>query len=417
MNYEQCECIVTIATFSAYHIFLLDKARLSALLESNSRCSLYRSLLWRLTRKTCRGVSCTLPLVQSRAARLSPLLRFGDKIKEAHARYDTNRVHLFAEMKILQSISMLYCACYAVTGHAQAYPNKPIRLIVPYAAGGNGDILARVDAQMLAEGLRQQVVVDNRVGANGIIGTDLCAKAPPDGYTLLYAGNGHATNPALYDKLPYDSIKDFDAISLVASSPLVLAVTNSLPVTSVKELIALAKAQPHKLTFATAGTGSSGHLSAILFNTMAGLDILHVPYRSVSQATTDLISGQIQVMFPSFTSALPHLKARRVRALAVTSAQRSALLPDMPTVAEAGVAGYQMTIWNGILAPAHLPKPIVARLNAQLQTIANDRDVKERFASIGADPDHSTPEALNAFIKLEIAKWDKLLRAAGVRID
>jgi len=185
----------------------------------------------------------------------------------------------------------------------------------------------------------------------------------------------------------------------------------------VKELIVMAKAQPRMLTFATAGTGSSGHLSAILFNSMAGLDMLHVPYKSVAQATTDLISGQIQVMFPSFTSVLPHLKARRVRALAVTSAQRSALLPDMPTVAEGGVVGYQMTIWNGILGPAHMPQPIIAKLNAQLQAIASERDAKERFASIGADSDYSTPEALNTFLKLEIAKWNKILRAVDARIE
>lgn len=300
---------------------------------------------------------------------------------------------------------------------AQTYPTKPIRLIVPYAPGGNADILARVDAQKLAEAFGQQVVVDNRVGANGIVGTDLCAKAPPDGYTLLYVASGHATNPTLYGKLPYDSIKDFDPIGFTASSPLLVAVALNVPAKSVKELIALAKAQPRKLNYATAGTASSGHLSAILFNTMAGLEIVHVPYKSVAQATTDLIGGQIQVMFPSITSVLPHVKANRVRSLAITSAQRSALLPDIPTVAESGLPGYDMTIWNGILAPARIPKPIVARLNAQLREISQAPDVKARFASIGADPMYGTPEALSAFIKSEIIKWDKILRAAGVRID
>ena len=309
------------------------------------------------------------------------------------------------------------CAHAAARDSGSSYPSKPIRLIVPYAPGGNGDILARVNAQKLAESLDQQVVVDNRVGANGIVGTDMCAKALPDGYTLLYVASGHATNPALYGKLPYDTLRDFEPVGLTASSPLLVAVALNVPAKSIKELIALARSQPKKLNYATAGAASSGHLSAILFNTMAGLEIVHVPYKSVAQATTDLIGGQIQVMFPSVTSVLPHVKANRVRALAITSAQRSALLPDMPTVAESGLAGYEMSIWNAILAPARTPKNIVAKLNTQLRDIAQAPDVKERFASIGADTLHGTPEALAAFLKVEITKWDKILRAAGVRLD
>jgi tripartite-type tricarboxylate transporter receptor subunit TctC len=300
---------------------------------------------------------------------------------------------------------------------AQTYPVKPVRLIVPYAPGGNGEILARVYAEKLAGALGQQVVVDNRAGANGIIGTELCAKAFPDGYTLLFAASGHVTNPSLYGKLPYDSVRDFAAIGHTASSPLLITVALTVPAKSVNELIALARAQPGKLNYGTAGTASSGHLSAILLGTMAKVDIVHVPYKSVATATTDLIAGQIQLMFPSLPSALPHVKAGRVRALAITTAQRSPLLPEMPAVAESGLPGYAVSIWTGMLGPAGLPRPIVVTLNAHLRDIARSADVRERFASLGADPLWSTPEALSAFIRTETAKWNSILRSAGVRPD
>lgn len=312
------------------------------------------------------------------------------------------------------------CAAFVLcsgSAGAQQYPTKPIRLIVPYAVGGNADILARIVGQKLSDAFGEQVVVDNRPGANGIIGTDLCAKAPPDGYTLVYVGSGHATNPALYAKPPFDPIKDFEAIGLTASSPLLVAVTPSVPVKSIQELIAYARAKPGALSYGTAGTASSGHLSAILFNTMNGLEIVHVPYKSLALATTDLISARIQVLYPSITSALPHVKTGRVRALAITSARRSPLVPDLPTVAEAGVPGYEMVIWNGMLAPAHTPKSIIKRLNAELRAMAQAVEVKERLASMGADTAYSTPEAFNAFINSEIARWGKILKASGVRID
>lgn len=300
---------------------------------------------------------------------------------------------------------------------AQSYPARPIRLIVPYAIGGNGDILGRIVGQKLSDAFGKQVVIDNRPGANGIIGTDLCAKAAPDGHTLVYVASGHATNPALYASVPFDPIKDFEAVGLTATSPLLVAVTPGLPVKSINELIAHAKAKPGALSYGTAGAASSGHLAAILFNTLNNVDIVHVSYKSLAQATTDLVGGRIQVMYPSITSALPHVKAGRVHALAITSARRSALVPELPTVAEAGVPGYEMAIWNGMLAPAHTPKPIIAKLNAELRAFAQAPDVKERLASMGADTAYSTPDTFQAFIKSEIARWGKILRASGVRID
>jgi tripartite-type tricarboxylate transporter receptor subunit TctC len=334
-------------------------------------------------------------------------------------------VHLLADMlrwgtRLRWSpvlVAVLTIAAIQDPAPAQDYPIRPIRLIVPYAAGGNGDILGRIVGQKLADALGKQVVIDNRPGANGIVGTDLCAKAPPDGYTLVYVSSGHATNPALYASVPYDPIKDFDAIGLAATSPLLVAVTPSLPVKSIGELIAYARAKPGTLSYGTAGTASSGHLAAILFTTLNQVDIVHVSYKSLPQATTDLIGGRIQVMYPSITSALPHVKAGRVRALAITSAQRSGLVPDLPTVAEAGVPGYEMVIWNGMLAPLRTPRPVVAKLNAHLRAFAEAPDVTARLASMGAETAYSTPAAFDAFIKNEIAKWGKILKAAGVRLD
>lgn len=300
---------------------------------------------------------------------------------------------------------------------AQHYPLRPVRLIVPFAAGGNADILARILAQKLGEALGQQVVADNRGGANGVIGTDLAAKAPPDGHTLLFIASGHAINPGLYAKLPFDPIKDFSPVGQVGTTPLILTVTNALPVRTVKELAAVAGSKPGQLSFATQGNGSPGHLAGVLFNSANGIDIVHVPYKSTAQAITDLTGGRVQVMYPSMTAVLPHVKAGKLRAIAITSRQRSRLVPELPTVAESGLKGYEAGIWNGVLAPARTPKPIITRLNTAIVNIVKAPDVTERIMGMGADPMTGTPEQFGAFIASEINKWGKVIKDAGVRVD
>jgi tripartite-type tricarboxylate transporter receptor subunit TctC len=306
---------------------------------------------------------------------------------------------------------------FSAAAASQAYPEKPIRLIVPFAAGGNADILARIIGQKLGETLGQQVIVDNRGGANGVIGTDLAAKAAPDGHTLLFIASGHAINPGLYAKLPFDPVRDFAAISLVGSTPLILAVNAALPAKTVKELIALAKRRPGELSYASQGNGSPGHLAGALLNNINKINILHVPYKSTAQAITDLTSGQVQVMYPSMTSVLPHIKAGKLRGLAITSRRRSALAPELPTMVESGVPGYEASIWNGMLAPAATPKAIITKLNAAVVRIIAIPEVKQRIAGLGADPMTSTPEEFGAFIAAEIKKWGKVIKDAGVRID
>ncbi|MBI3069461.1 MAG: tripartite tricarboxylate transporter substrate binding protein [Betaproteobacteria bacterium] len=323
---------------------------------------------------------------------------------------------MWRHLSPIMSVVLLASAA-AGANAAEAYPSRPIRMIVPFATGGNADILGRVIGQGLTSALGQQVVIDNRPGANGVIGTDLAAKAPPDGHTLLFVATGHATNPSLYDKLPFDPVRDFAPVGLTSRTPLLLAVTPSLPARSVKELIAIAKNRPRELSFASAGNGSSAHLAGALFNTLTGVEIVHVPYKSTAQATIDLIGGRMQVIYPSITSVLLHVKAGKVRALAITSAKRSALVPDLPTVAESGVPGYEAAIWNGVLAPAATRGVVVRRLNAALVATTRSTEMKERVASMGADATSSTPEAFAAFIKSEIAKWGRIIAASGAKID
>lgn len=323
-------------------------------------------------------------------------------------------------MKRLRPFPALLVACLlgiAGVAPAQSYPVKPIRLIVPFAAGGNADIIGRIIAQKLTETLGQQVVVDNRAGANSVIGTDLAAKAAPDGYTLLLIATGHTINPGLYAKLPFDLVRDFTAITLVGSTPIILTATNALPARSVKELVALARSKPGRLSFATQGNGSPGHLAGVMFNTANKINIVHVPYKSTAQAITDLTSGQVQVMYPSMTAVLPHILAGKLKGIAITTRQRSPLMPTLPTVAESGVPGFEASIWNGVLAPAGTPKPIVARLNAAIVRILESPDVKERIMAMGALPSTSTPDQLSAFIASEITKWGKAIKDSGARID
>jgi tripartite-type tricarboxylate transporter receptor subunit TctC len=304
------------------------------------------------------------------------------------------------------------------TAVADTYPSKPIKLIVPFPAAGTTDILARVVAQKLTEAWGQPVIVDNRPGAAGNIGADLVAKSPADGYTVLMGTvSTHAINPSLYARLPFDHVKDFAPITLVAAVPNILVVNPSVPATSVKELIALAKAKPGKLNFASSGNGTSIHLSGELFKTMTGVDMTHVPYKGSAPALTDLMGGQVNVMFDNMPSAFPHVKSGKLRALAVTSARRSPAVPDLPTVAEAGVPGYEATSWFGLIAPAGTPKEIVNKFSTTVAKILGTPEVRERLSSQGAEPVGNTPEQFSAFIRAETAKWAEVVKKSGAHID
>ena len=296
---------------------------------------------------------------------------------------------------------------------AQTYPVKPVRLIVPYAAGGGTDILGRLIAQKLTEALGQTVVIDNRAGADGILGSDIVAKSVADAYTILLASSSHAINPTVYPKIPYDTLRDFACITQTAAQQIVLVVHPSLPVTSVKELIAYAKANPAKLNFASSSKATQ--LPMELFNTMAGIKMAHIPYKGSGPALNDLIGGQIQVSFGGAVSFTPHIRAGRLRALAIGDAQRSAFMSDVPTAAEAGVPGFQATIWTGMYVPAATPRALVQRLNGEVVRIVRLPDLKERLQAQGADPIGSTSAQCDAYMKTEITKWAKVAKDAGIQ--
>jgi len=298
------------------------------------------------------------------------------------------------------------------------YPTKPVRIVVPFPAGGTTDILARAAAQRLTETLGQSVVVDNRPGAGGNIGAELVAKAPPDGHTLLMGTVGtHAINASLYAKMPYDHIRDFAPIILVAGVPNVLVVHPSVPVNSVQELIAYAKANPGKLNFASSGSGTSIHLSAELFKTMAGVHMAHVPYKGSAPAVTDLLGGQVQLMFDNLPSALPHIKAGKLKALAVTSATRAPALPDVPTIAESGLVGFDATSWFGLLAPAGTPQPIIARVNGDVAKWLATAEAKEKMAGLGANSAGQSTDEFVRHIAAETSKWAKVVKDSGAKVD
>jgi tripartite-type tricarboxylate transporter receptor subunit TctC len=301
--------------------------------------------------------------------------------------------------------------------HAQAYPSKPIRIIVPLAAGGPTDVLARTIAQHLSEKWGQPVLIDNRAGANTNIGTAAVAKSPADGYTLLLTVNNLTINPSLYRDIPFNSVEDFAPISLFATSPLVLVVNPSVPAKSVTELIALAKAQPEKLHFGSPGNGSPPHLAGEMFNTLAGIKMTHVPYRGITTAVTDLLGGQIEVMFPGSPIALPQAKAGKLRALATTGAKRTAAAPELPTVAETGLPNFEVSLWYGLLAPAHTPTAIIQKLHAELTRIVALPAVVQQWAVLGAEPVNTTPQEFAAYMKSDIAKWQKVIRDSGAKVD
>jgi len=302
--------------------------------------------------------------------------------------------------------------------HAQVYPNRPIRAIVPIAPGGGTDTTGRLVLTKLSDALGQQIVVDNRAGGGGTIGAMIAAKALPDGYTFLFGSiSTHAVNPAMYKKLPYDHIKDFAPVARIGTVPNVLVVHPALPVKTVGDLINHAKANPGKINYGSAGIGSPPHLSMELFKSITGVNILHVPYKGAGPALAELLGGQTQVMCTSLAGQLPHIKAGRERALAVTTAKRNAQVPDVPTMIEAGVPGYEVTIWYAVFFPAGAPKAVIARLNSELVKILNGSDMKERMAQIGVDPAPSTPEELAAFVKAETIKYTKVAQDAGIKLE
>ena len=313
--------------------------------------------------------------------------------------------------------TVLCVAGHALGADAQSFPNRPLRFIAGFAPGGSTDIIARLIAQKLTEALQQPVVVENRTGANGNIAAEATAKAPPDGHTLLMAANGLTINPGLYKQIAYDPVRDFSPITQVAFIPNVLVVHPSLPLKTVKEFIALARARPGQLTHGSSGTGSPGHLAGEVFKIMTRVEFLHVAYKSSGQALVDLLAGNLQLAFPTTFVSMPQIKAGKVRAVGVTSLRRSRSLPDTPTIDEAGVRGYEVVGFYGVLAPAGVPKEIIARLNGEITKALRLPDMQERLLRDGAEPVASTAEEFRATIEADVAKWAKVIRQAGIRFE
>lgn len=316
--------------------------------------------------------------------------------------------------KPLCSVVLLLMAIPGALVHAQAYPSKPIRLLVGFPPGGTNDIVARIVAPKMGEYLGQQVVVDNRGGANTAIATELGARAVPDGYTLLFNAPGHATNPSLM-KLPFDSVKDFAFISMLAEAQNLLVTHPSLPVRTVKELIAISRRHPGEINYGSSGTGSTVHLSAELFQYMTGVKWVHIPYKGGGPGVVALLAGEVSLYFGNVPTVIRQARAGKLRAIAVTGPKRTAAAPDVPTIAESGVEGYQVTTFYGLSVPVKTPKAIFDRLHAETVKAVNAPEVREKLQGLGADPVGSTPEQYAAFIQAEIAKWAKVIKAAGIK--
>ena len=323
-----------------------------------------------------------------------------------------------ARSSIRLSICAVIFAGAAVFVHAQSYPTKPIRFVVGFTAGGASDITSRIIGQKLTEHLGQPVIIDNRAGASGTIAGGIVAKAPADGYTLLSGATSIlAINPAIYAKLDYDPLRAFVPVSQTVSMPQLLVVHPSVKATTLKELIALAKAKPGELNYSSSGTGSSSHLAMELLKYMTGINVVHVPFKGSGQAMPNLLAGQVQLVFDPMPSSLPHVKSGRLRAIAISTATRSPAVPELPTVAESGVPGYESSLWYGVLLPAHTAPATVARLNQTINAILRETDVGERFAGLGADPRGGTSAEFRQYISAEVIKWGKVIKAVGIRAD
>ena len=299
----------------------------------------------------------------------------------------------------------------------QQYPAKPVRIVSIFPPGGGNDTICRTVAPKLGESLRQQVIVENRAGANGIVGSEVVARSAPDGYTITLIPSGHAVNATLYRKLPYDSIRDFTPITLVGTSPLILAVHPSLPAKSVKDIVALARRQPGQLTYASSGVGGSGHLGGAMFETLAGVKMTHIPYKGMALAVVDLMAGQVTMTFGTALSVAPHARSGRLRALATTGPARSPAFPELPTVAEAGVPGYEASLWYGFAGPGRLPPDILARLHSGLVAALKSPDVRERLAGQGIDLQQNTPEEFAKLLVSDIGRWAKVVQRAGIQAE
>ncbi len=321
--------------------------------------------------------------------------------------------------RVFLRVAALGACILPCTAHAadDAYPARPIRLISPFTPGGGNDLVSRAVALAVSRNIGQSVVVDNRPGANTIVGMELVAKAAPDGYTLIMTSSTQAINATLYPKLPYDSIKSFTPVTLVGSSPLIVAVPTASAVKSIADLIAAARAKPGELTFPSAGTGNATHLGGELFAAMAGITLTHVPYKGSGPGLTDLSAGRLAVAFSTALSVLPFVKSGRLRALAVTGAARSAFVPELPTVAESGLRGYEASTWYGVLTPAGTPRIIVARLNTEVVKVLALPEVRERLITQGIDPLGNSPEQFAAYVRAEIVKWAKVIKATGVTAE
>jgi tripartite-type tricarboxylate transporter receptor subunit TctC len=319
--------------------------------------------------------------------------------------------------KMFRLLALLLCSVVVTATAQESYPSRPVRFILPFPPGGGTDILGRLIAERLAASLGQPVVTENRGGAGGNVGAEAAARSSPDGYTIVLCAPSLAISPSLYSKLNYDPVKDFAPVSLVATVPNVMITHPSVPAQTLQEFIAHARARPGAMNFGSGGNGTSNHLAGELFNIVTGAKLVHIPYKGVNLAMQDVLSGQIHLVVIGIPAAAPHIRAGRLRALAVITPQRMAALPDVPTVAEAGLKNFEVTTWYGVLAPAGTPPPVIARLNGELVKIMHAPDVKERLGATGTDPRTSTPEEFAAYLKQEIAKWGEVVRKANLKAD
>ncbi len=349
---------------------------------------------------------------------MPPTMPIAHRITRAGSRIAAPRAALKLTATLALAAALgLSCLAAASRAQAQTFPSKQVRLIVPFPPGGPADVMGRIYADKLGTLWHQPVIVENRAGAAGNIGSELTAKAAPDGHTILLIASSHVINNALYDKLPYHPIRDFTPVSQVANYALVLVAHPSVPATTLKELVALAKAQPGRLALVSAGNGTPTHLTAELFRSVAGIDFLHVPYKGAAPATNDLLAGQGQLMFNNPVSALPHVKSGKLRALAVTGAARSAIAPEIPTVAESGYPGFEAGTWYAFLAPANLPRDVLAKLSKDIMAVTQMTDVRTRFAGMGVDAIGTSPEQLAGIMQAELEKWTKVIQAGNIKAD